>query len=147
VEETAQALSLAQTPDVPYPPGKAEPPVTTAESSTAAKRKASEPGENDEVAGATTALADGVDSEGAKKAKTDAVDGVTNGNVEMNEQAGQGQAQALALAQARQAALARSFFSVLDPESLKAPVMPSVEEMGRVLLEVRKNALREEYGV
>jgi pre-mRNA-splicing factor ISY1 len=36
---------------------------------------------------------------------------------------------------------------MLDPESLKHPTLPSVDEMSKVLLEVRKNALRAEYGV
>ncbi|EIW73494.1 hypothetical protein TREMEDRAFT_24766, partial [Tremella mesenterica DSM 1558] len=46
-----------------------------------------------------------------------------------------------------QLAMAANFLNVLDPESLKAPVLPTVEEMGNVLLEVRKKALRDEYGV
>ena len=49
---------------------------------------------------------------------------------------------------ARQAAaIAARFFGVLDPESLRMPVIPTTEQMGEVLLEVRKKALREEYGV
>lgn len=44
-------------------------------------------------------------------------------------------------------ALARSFLGMLDPKSLEPPVMPTPEEMAKVLLDVRKRALREEYGV
>jgi len=46
-----------------------------------------------------------------------------------------------------QAGLSHDFLSMLDPESLKHPSLPSVDEMSKVLLEVRKNALRAEYGV
>jgi pre-mRNA-splicing factor ISY1 len=42
---------------------------------------------------------------------------------------------------------ATGFLKVLEPDSLRMPVMPSQEEMGKILLEVRKKALREEYGV
>lgn len=50
-------------------------------------------------------------------------------------------------AQAAQAALAADFMSVFDPASLAAPVLPSKEELGKILLERRKDALRAEYGV
>jgi pre-mRNA-splicing factor ISY1 len=46
-----------------------------------------------------------------------------------------------------QAGLSHDFLSMLDPESLKHPTLPSVDGMSKVLLEVRKNALRAEYGV
>lgn len=46
-----------------------------------------------------------------------------------------------------QAGLSHDFLAMLDPESLKHPTLPSVDEMSKVLLEVRKNALRAEYGV
>ncbi|WWC88477.1 uncharacterized protein L201_003388 [Kwoniella dendrophila CBS 6074] len=42
---------------------------------------------------------------------------------------------------------ALSFLSMLDPKSLQFPVLPNQREMEGVLLEVRKKALREEYGV
>ena len=47
----------------------------------------------------------------------------------------------------QQAAMVASFLGVLDADSLKAPTLPTPEEMGKVLLEVRKKALRDEYGV
>ncbi|WWC62690.1 uncharacterized protein I303_105287 [Kwoniella dejecticola CBS 10117] len=40
-----------------------------------------------------------------------------------------------------------SFLNVLDPQSLQFPTMPNTSEMEGVLLEVRKKALRDEYGV
>ena len=48
---------------------------------------------------------------------------------------------------ARAAAISASFGGVLDADSLKMPVVPTREQMGEILLEVRKKALREEYGV
>lgn len=54
---------------------------------------------------------------------------------------------AAAAAHAAQAALALSFMSVFDTASLTAPVFPDKDEMGKILLERRKAALREEYGV
>lgn len=50
-------------------------------------------------------------------------------------------------AQAAQAALAADFMSVFDPATLAAPVLPNKEELGKILLERRKDALRAEYGV
>jgi hypothetical protein len=37
--------------------------------------------------------------------------------------------------------------SVFDAASLAGPTLPSTEDMGKILLERRKAALREEYGV
>ena len=44
-------------------------------------------------------------------------------------------------------AAAISYLGVFDADSLRMPIMPTREEMANVLLEVRKRALREEYGV
>jgi pre-mRNA-splicing factor ISY1 len=70
------------------------------------------------------------EEEAAKKAKT------TEEEAAPAASSGQGQA-----------GLSHDFLSMLDPESLKHPTLPSVDEMSKVLLEVRKNALRAEYGV
>ncbi|KAL7420783.1 NineTeen Complex (NTC) component [Cryptotrichosporon argae] len=48
---------------------------------------------------------------------------------------------------AEQAALAASFMSVFDPASLRAPDALDKDAMGKILLDVRKRALLEEYGV
>lgn len=40
-----------------------------------------------------------------------------------------------------------TFLSIFEPSSLMMPVLPSREEMASVLLDVRKKALMEEYGV
>lgn len=45
------------------------------------------------------------------------------------------------------AAQAAAFMSVFDPQSLAAPVLPDTEGMGKILLERRKDAVREQYGV
>ena len=86
------------------------------------------------------------DEETSKKAKTENEDGATEeaGLVE-----GQAPAPAPAAIQPPQntPGLSHAFLSMLDPESLKHPVMPTPEEMSKVLLEVRKNAIRAEYGV
>lgn len=47
----------------------------------------------------------------------------------------------------KQQSKAFSFLSMLDPKSLQFPQLPNNQEMENVLLEVRKKALREEYGV
>lgn len=73
--------------------------------------------------------AEEVDEDGAKKAKTT--------EEEVNAP----------IAHDPRQAQARSFLGMLDPESLKHPVMPTPAEMGQVLLDARKRALREEYGV
>jgi pre-mRNA-splicing factor ISY1 len=45
------------------------------------------------------------------------------------------------------AARISSFFGVLDQGSIQAPKQPTKQEMEQILLEVRKKALLEEYGV
>lgn len=42
---------------------------------------------------------------------------------------------------------AQAFMSVFDPRSLAAPELPDTEGMGKILLERRKEAVREQYGV
>ncbi|TYJ58582.1 hypothetical protein B9479_000792 [Cryptococcus floricola] len=44
-------------------------------------------------------------------------------------------------------AAAAGYLGVLDADSIKFPTLPDKEEMAKVLLEVRKQALRDEYGV
>lgn len=78
---------------------------------------------------------DGAEEEVAKRARIDAGD-------ETDAE----KAAASSAPDPRQA-MARSFLGMLDPESLKAPSLPTTDEMGKILLEVRKRALREEYGV
>lgn len=84
---------------------------------------------------------DGVqkEREEAKKSKTD-TSFATNNVVE-----GQNIASETPVAAAQ--AQAAAFLGVLDAESLKFPAMPSKDEMAKVLLDVRKQALRDEYGV
>lgn len=77
--------------------------------------------------------------EEAKKSKTD-TSFATNNVVEGQNNASE---TPVAAAQAQVAA----FLGVLDAESLKFPTMPSKDEMAKVLLDVRKQALRDEYGV
>ncbi|KIR36131.1 pre-mRNA-splicing factor ISY1 [Cryptococcus deuterogattii MMRL2647] len=86
-------------------------------------------------------LEDGVqkEQEEAKKSKTD-TSFATNNVVE-----GQNIASETPVAAAQ--AQAAAFLGVLDVESLKFPTMPSKDEMAQVLLDVRKQALRDEYGV
>lgn len=60
---------------------------------------------------------------------------------------GEADAAAMAATMARQAAIAASFLNVLDPESLKQPKLPTRDEMAQILLDARKKALMEEYGV
>lgn len=86
-------------------------------------------------------LEDGVqkEQEEAKKSKTD-TSFATNNVVE-----GQNIASETPVAAAQ--AQAAAFLGVLDAESLKFPTMPSKDEMAQVLLDVRKQALRDEYGV
>ncbi len=45
------------------------------------------------------------------------------------------------------AARISSFFGVLSPESIQPPKQPTKQEMEQILLDVRKKALLEEYGV
>lgn len=154
VAESANTLGLDSTSSFPSYPStsKLPPPIplSTArngntkmgESSSSSKRKATEEPDQEEVEKSSDDKAEPESTEDSsmKKAKTES-NGKTSGS-----------SSAVAVttvdpAVASQAALAVAFLSVLDPESLKNPVLPSVEEMGKVLLDVRKKALREEYGV
>ena len=80
-----------------------------------------------------------VDGEGAKKARMDGDD-----TQPPNEQAEGGAGPEGA---ARAAAISASFGGVLDADSLRMPLVPTREEMSQILLDVRKKALRKEYGV
>ena len=99
---------------------------TKSKAKTKIKRKAA--AENDDVDGQSA----------AKKSKIDGEGVIDGGDVTMDETDS---------TLAQHAAMAATFFGVLDPESLKMPKVPTAEEMGKVLLEVRKKALRDEYGV
>jgi pre-mRNA-splicing factor ISY1 len=155
VSETSEALGLATPSSVPYP-ADSKPPSIPAESSAGAKRKAADTevngvnGVHGAANGANGANGANAESSGAeesaKKAKTTNTS-VGTGTEDRGASADVAVVDPAAAAAARQAAVAASFLSVLDPESLKMPTMPTTEEMGQVLLEVRKKALREEYGV
>ncbi len=141
VAHTALTLAMPETTTLPYPAApKTEEVVDEAEPAepeTPSKKKAKPKAKSKRKAAAEAD--DGDDEAAAKKAKTDgeANGGGVNG----------GAVVAVDPVMAQQAALAASFFGALDPESLKMPTLPSKEEMGKVLLEVRKKALRDEYGV
>ncbi len=132
VGQTATTLALPETTSLPYPGAKPPQPADEPVSETPTETKAKSKSKSKRKAAAETDDVDGEAS--AKKARTD---GETSGAT----------AEAVDPAIAQQAALAASFFGVLDPESLKMPTLPTKEEMGKVLLEVRKKALRDEYGV
>lgn len=130
VKATSAALQLPETTTLPYPiPSKSAPePVTEPESEPEPKTKRGKSKRK-----ASTSQPE------PKKSKTD-----TDGDVAMDEKDDTDPAVEAAK---KQAAIAATFFSVLDVESLKMPTMPSAEEMSKVLLDVRKRALMEEYGV
>ncbi|WWD18558.1 hypothetical protein CI109_103011 [Kwoniella shandongensis] len=121
--------STSAAPPVPEPtPAPAAAPATTTKS----KRKARNQPNKEEVPVETT---EETTDDSAKKAKTDAAgtDSATTTTVDPTIAAAQAQAM--------------SFLNVLDADSLKFPTLPTKDEMAKVLLEVRKKALREEYGV
>ncbi|RXK36791.1 hypothetical protein M231_05952 [Tremella mesenterica] len=134
VAHTASLLSIPETTDlVPYPGPSKPPPIITTESTGATAEpsvfvpkkgkkgvKGKRKGQEDESA--------------TKRARTDGEEAPTSDTP-------------VDPVTSTQLAMAANFLNVLDPESLKAPVLPTVEEMGNVLLEVRKKALRDEYGV
>jgi hypothetical protein len=151
----AADLAQAQSQSQPQANGNGE------RSKSTGKRKANgqtqDAGETDtpDNAGATA----GVDTNSAADAEADAgIDGAdaskkarteenVNGNGTGPTESAQQHAQVQAQAQAQASAFAQSFGGLFDPSSLVAPTLPSQEEMGNILLEVRKRALREEYGV
>ncbi|WVR06409.1 hypothetical protein IAU60_003440 [Kwoniella sp. DSM 27419] len=146
-EEAAQAtasLLSAASADLPsYPvPAIASTSQTQAPSTaSSSKRKAGpneiESGNKPDMASAVDGSADESVSEDAtaKKAKTTEAEGDTAAHAASNGHTQAQQAQAM------------SFFAALDPESLKFPTLPGREEMEQLLLDVRKKALMEEYGV
>lgn len=85
------------------------------------------------------------DEDTSKKARTDAEP--ANGTINGQSVAAAATSAHQAQVQAQQQAFAASFGGLFDPASLAAPVLPTQAEMGDILLEVRKRALREEYGV
>lgn len=130
--QTAETLGLDASAALPsYPSASTSKlPIATSNTSTSeisTKRKATE--DDGETNG------EGDEDDQTKKAKTSEKE-EGNGSIAVADPMGQ-----------HQAAMVSAFLGVLDPESLKTPVLPGIEEMGKILLEVRKRALREEYGV
>lgn len=143
VAETAQLLSITDI-EVPFPTSAAESSTAAAAAAAPAEAPAEEPetvkpkkstkrksrgkAAAEEEAEAAAAVVE-EDEEAVKKAKTTEEELSAPTPIDPRQ------------------ALARTFLGMLDPESLKPPTMPTPEEMSQVLLEVRKKALREEYGV
>lgn len=142
IAETAKILSLSETPSIPFP-SASQPSTSAAAAGSAAAaeepaaKKGKGRGKSKRKAEADEPEAD--EEAEAKKAKV----------VEGGETDGQAGAELTATDEAtKQAALAAAaFFGLFDPASLRMPEVPTKEQMADVLLEVRKKALREEYGV
>lgn len=144
VQQTAEILGLDDTTSIPYPMTasssssatiEAEPATTTATKSGKGKGKGKGKKRGNADEAETTDEVD-ADADAAKRSKTDD----KNGDVPTSTQT-QTQTQVAG------GGLSHAFLSMLDPESLKHPTVPSVDEMSKVLLEVRKQAIRAEYGV
>jgi pre-mRNA-splicing factor ISY1 len=92
-------------------------------------------GKGKRKAAADEEVAETTEEAEAKKAKTaeEGEDGAANG-------AGDELAKQMA-------ATTANYFGMFEPDSLTMPEVPSHEQMAEALLEVRKKALREEYGV
>jgi len=93
----------------------------------------------------------GLDSTNETSTKRKAPD-ADNGDVDMadgdaEKRAKVDEAQPAAQQDPQIAARISSFFGVLDQASIQAPKQPTKQEMEQILLEVRKKALLEEYGV
>jgi pre-mRNA-splicing factor ISY1 len=123
VARTASILDISP-PSIPYPASSSKSTSTsTTEPTSTTKSKGK---------GKKRTKAEMEEEETAKKAKTSEEQAAAASST------GSGSAQA---------GLSHDFLAMLDPESLKHPTLPSVDDMSKVLLEVRKNALRAEYGV
>lgn len=146
VRDTAAILSLDDDATLPpYPePSKPPPAPAALDADAAGKRKSPEPEEEAQPEAGSKKKKGGKAAKGKKGAAAAAAPPPP-------PPGGPGaqavDASAVAAAQAAQAALAASFMSVFDAAALAAPVLPDHEEMGKILLERRKAALREEYGV
>jgi pre-mRNA-splicing factor ISY1 len=121
-EKLAEKLDMPE--DAPMPPfpksSAVQPTAPETSADTSTKRKAPGADEGD---------IDMADGDAGKRAKVDDAD-------------------IPALQQDPQtAARISSFFGVLDQASIQAPKQPTKQEMEQILLEVRKKALLEEYGV
>lgn len=141
VAETANALSISVPPSIPFPssskPFTSHAPQTETPAAPTPK-KGKGKGKSKRKAGPNDPEGETDEGEAAKKAKTDE----TSTNVTPAVQANNNDE---AVKQA--AAIAASFLGVLDPASLRMPDLPTTEQMGQILLDVRKKALMEEYGV
>lgn len=136
VAETAQLLSVPEeAPLPPYPEaGPPSAPGGAAESSS--KRKSPEPEDEDE----------GEEGKSAKKGKKGGKKGKKGKAAEVVPPPPPPGGPDVA-AQAVQSAFASAFGGIFDAAMLNPPVQPDTEALGQILLERRKTALREEYGV
>ncbi|WWC70849.1 uncharacterized protein I206_104801 [Kwoniella pini CBS 10737] len=136
---SAKLLDVSDSTDIPpYPIASTSSTIAApqASSSSSIKRKAPLNTEETDDVDAN----DDVEDDSSKKAKTTEV---VNGNGESSVIPPKSIDEAMKSVQSTLS----SFLSVLDPQSLQFPTLPNASEMEGVLLEVRKKALRDEYGV
>jgi len=137
VAQTAQILSISAPPAIPFPPSSKASTSAAAVTIPAEKpaAKKGKGGKGKRKAAAEEEVEETAEEAEAKKAKTgeDGEDGAANGAAD--ELAKQ------------MAATTANYFGMFEPDSLKMPEVPTHDQMAEALLEVRKKALREEYGV
>lgn len=126
--EAARILSVPEEVELPPYPEAKPPSAPEAGASSSSKRKSPEPEEDEST---------------AKKGKKAGKKGKKGDNVPPPPPPG-GPDNA---AQAVQSAFAAAFGGAFDAAMLNPPVQPDQEALGQILLERRKQALREEYGV
>lgn len=134
--EIARILSISESPSIPFPSAKAT--SSTAEASQPEVEAVPTTKRGKAKAKSKRKAADDEDDEDteAKKAKT----------VEGEEQVNGASTTGDDFAKAAAAAMAKHF-GLFEADSLRQPELPTKEQMAEALLEVRKKALREEYGV
>lgn len=135
--QTAQILSISSLPSLPFPfSSKASTSAAGAETSTQKPTpKKGKGGKGKRKAATEDEVEETAEEAEAKKAKTGEDEEGSAANGAGDELAKQ------------MAATTANYFGMFEPDSLKMPETPTREQMAEALLEVRKKALREEYGV
>lgn len=147
VAHTASTLSIQETPEIPYPIPQASSSTSAAPTAPAGETVAETGTKSKKTKRSKKDDADVDEEQANKKAKTS--DDVVMDEADATPASSAPDAGAMheAAMKATAATIAASYLGVLNVEHLQTPTLPNAQQMAQILLDVRKKALMEEYGV
>lgn len=147
VAHTASTLSIQETPEIPYPIPQASSSTSVAPTAPAGETVTETGTKSKKTKRSKKDDADVDEEQANKKAKTS--DDVVMDEADATPASSAPDTAAMheAAMKATAATIAASYLGVLNVEHLQTPTLPDAQQMAQILLDVRKKALMEEYGV